>query len=100
MTFYKYLAPARIDVLTHRKVRFTQPGDFDDPFEFRPRIREVASDAEVQAYVEEHFEGLVEDELAKYGGLVKLLPQTELRDLLIQQKAMLPALFRLLEPTA
>ncbi len=100
MILYKYLQPARVDILKHRRIRFTQPGDFNDPFEFRPKIREVASDAEVQAYVEEHFEQLVEEELAKYGALVQSLPQAELRGLLTKQKAMLPALFRLLEPAA
>jgi DUF2971 family protein len=100
MILYKYLQPARVDLLKHSRIRFTQPGDFNDPFEFRPRIREVASDAEVQAYVEEHFEQLVDEELAKYGALVQLLPQTDLRGLPTKQKAMLPALFRLLEPAA
>lgn len=100
MILYKYLQPVRLDVLKHRRIRFTQPGDFNDPFEFRPRIREVASDAEVRAYVEEHFEQLVDEELAKYGALTQLLPQADLRSLLVKQKAMLPALFRLLEPAA
>lgn len=100
MILYKYLQPARVYLLQHRRIRFTQPGDFNDPFEFRPIIREVASDAQVHKYVEEHFEQLVEEELAKYGALVQALPQAELRRLLIQQKGMLPALFRLLEPAA
>jgi hypothetical protein len=100
MILYKYLQPARLDVLKHRRIRFTQPGDFNDPFEFRPRIKEVASDAEVQTYVEANFERLVEDELAKYGALTQLLPKAQLRDLLLKQKAMLPTLFQLLEPAA
>jgi Protein of unknown function (DUF2971) len=100
MILYKYLQPPRVDLLKHKRIRFTQPGDFNDPFEFRPKIREVASDAEVQAYVGEHFEQLVDEELAKYGALVQFLPQADLRDLLTKQKVMLPALFRLLEPAA
>src|SRR5947207_1139944 len=54
MILYKYLRPARVDVLKHRRIRFTQPGDFNDPFEFRPKIRELASDAKLQEDVEEH----------------------------------------------
>jgi hypothetical protein len=101
MILYKYLQPVRLDVLEHRSIRFTQPGDFNDPFEFRPRIREVASDAEVRAYVEEHFEQLVDEELAKYGALAKLLSQVDLRGMLLKQKALLiPAMFQLLEPAA
>ena len=61
MILYKYLQPARVDVLLHIQIRFTQPGDFNDPFEFRPNICALASNDEVQAYVEEHFEQLVEE---------------------------------------
>jgi hypothetical protein len=42
MILYKYLHPDRIDVLTQKMVRFTQPGDFNDPFEFRPYIQSAA----------------------------------------------------------
>jgi len=33
---YKYVVPARIDVLLSRKIRFTQGCFLNDPFEFRP----------------------------------------------------------------
>lgn len=98
MILYKYLPAARLDVLEHKRIRFTQPGDFNDPFEFRPQIQESASDAQVQKYVENNYERLVEEELAKYGALVQLLPQAMLKELLLKQKAMLPQVFRLLEP--
>ncbi len=72
MILYKYLRPARVDVLKHRRIRFTQPGDFNDPFEFRPKIRELASDAKLQEDVEEHFEQLIDDQLAKYGAITQV----------------------------
>src|SRR6266568_3737553 len=100
MILYKYLQPARVDILKHRRIRFTQPGAFNDPFEFRPKIREVGSDAEVQAYVEEHFEQLIDEKLAKYGAITQFLPQADLKGLLAKQKPVLPALFRLLAPAA
>jgi hypothetical protein len=100
MILYKYLQPARVDVLKHRRIRFTQPGDFNDPFEFRPKIRELASDAEAQAYVEEHFEQLIDQDLAKYGALTQFLGQADLKALLAKQKPLLPTLFGLLEPAA
>jgi Protein of unknown function (DUF2971) len=100
MILYKYLQPARVDVLKHKRIRFTQPGDFNDPFEFRPKIRELASDAEVRGVEEERFEQLIDDELTKYGALTQFLPQPELKRLLAKQKPLLPALFRLLEPAA
>jgi len=98
MILYKYLPPARSDVLQHKKVRLTQPGDFNDPFEFRPQIQSAASADNVRAYVEEHFETLVDQELAKYGALTGLVAGTNVRELLLKQKAMLPELFRLLQP--
>ena len=73
MILYKYPPPDWLDVLEHKKVRFTQPGDFNDPFEFRPQIQAAVSDKEVQTYVENNFERLVEQELAQYGTLTQLI---------------------------
>jgi hypothetical protein len=98
MIIYKYLQPARIDVLRNRSIRFTQPAGFNDPFEFRPCIQALASDDELRSHVEKHFEHLVNEELAKYGTLIDFLPQDELRSLLLKGKASLPTLFRFLEP--
>lgn len=95
MILYKYLPPVRSDVLRHRTVRFTQPGDFNDPFEFRPRIQSAASDDEMRAYVEEHFDTLVDQEL---GALARLVAGTNVREALLKQKARIPELFRLLQP--
>jgi hypothetical protein len=36
MIVYKYLDPARIDVLEQGRIRFTQPGALNDPFETLP----------------------------------------------------------------
>jgi hypothetical protein len=98
MILYKYLQPGRVDVLKNRNIRFTQPGDFNDPFEFRPQIQAAASDEQVRTYVENNFDQLVEQELDKYGALTQLVPQATMRELLRTQKARLPELFRLLEP--
>lgn len=98
MILYKYLSPSRLDLLEQRNVRFTQPGNFNDPFEFRPRIQSAASDQEVRTYVGKNFERLVEQELDKYGSLTQLIPRATLQDLLLSQKARLPELYRLLEP--
>jgi hypothetical protein len=40
MILYKYFPPARIDVLRRKAIRFTQPAEFNDPFEFNPQICE------------------------------------------------------------
>lgn len=38
---YKYACPARVDVLRERRIRFTNPTAFNDPFECRPYFRSV-----------------------------------------------------------
>ncbi|MEN9574645.1 MAG: hypothetical protein RL514_2500 [Verrucomicrobiota bacterium] len=100
MVLYKCLQQDRLDVLERRRIRFTQPGDFNDPFEFRPFIERVATDEGLRKYVGDNFERLVDEELAKYGALVSFVPQAPLKALLQSQKARLPELFRLLESEA
>jgi hypothetical protein len=98
LILYKYLQPSRLDVLKHRRIRFTQPGDFNDPFEFRPRIAAAASESEVRQYVESNFEHLLDEELAKYSALSGIVPKAMLRELLLAQKDQLPLLFGMLGP--
>jgi hypothetical protein len=43
---FKYLAPSRIGVLSDRLIRYTPLGAFNDPFEGRPEIKELASQEE------------------------------------------------------
>lgn len=98
MTLYKYLQPARLDVLEHKRIRFTQPGEFNDPFEFRPQIRSAASDADVLSFVEKNFDRLVDEELAKYGALVTPDVQRRLKELLPLNKTGVLEQFRRLQP--
>jgi hypothetical protein len=39
MSLYKYVPPERLDILKNLRVRFTQPGAQNDPFEFQPLVR-------------------------------------------------------------
>jgi Protein of unknown function (DUF2971) len=48
-TLFKYLPPARIDVLEKSLIRFTQPGDLNDPFEFRSLFRNVVTEEELSS---------------------------------------------------
>ncbi len=98
MILYKYLPAVRVDVLRRRTVRFTQPGDFNDPFEFRPKIQAVASSDDVRGHVEEHFDTLFDEELAKYGSLIPPSVQANLREIMSNQKSVFPGLFQLLQP--
>ena len=43
MSLYKYLSPERLDVLQNLRVRFTQPGEQNDPFELRPVVNRFRS---------------------------------------------------------
>jgi len=95
MILYKYLQPVRLDVLRHRRIRFTQPGDFNDPFEFRPQI-EAATD-DVRAYVEDNFEVLVDQLLERFHALTPILTDANVRNLLLSLKPMLPEVFRMVQ---
>jgi len=43
MRLYKYVPPERLDVLRNLRIRFTQPGAQNDPFEFQPLIARFRS---------------------------------------------------------
>lgn len=38
MSLYKYISPERLDVIRNLRIRFTQPGAQNDPFELRPIV--------------------------------------------------------------
>ena len=98
MILYKYLTPARLDVLERRRIRFTQPAAFNDPFEFKPYIESAASQAHLQEYVEQNFDEILRRELKEYPILSTLLPGESAVDLLRPLKSSIPTLFQLLEP--
>jgi hypothetical protein len=98
MVLYKYLPPVRLDVLEKKRIRFTQPGAFNDPFEFRPCIQSAVAQAHVREYVEANFEQLVDQELAQYPLLSQFLPDALIKELLHPLKSKLPELYQLLEP--
>ncbi len=62
MILYKYLSQERLDVLLNCKIRFTQYGDFNDPFELNPNINKLAEEDEIRKLVKKDFVQLIEDE--------------------------------------
>jgi hypothetical protein len=50
---YINISPPRLDVLEHRRIRFTQPAAFNDPFEFKPYIESAASQEHLRECVEQ-----------------------------------------------
>jgi hypothetical protein len=69
MTLYKYLPSARIDVLTHRRIRFSPPRDLNDWWEARPivraNLRSVRRRAQREFGNSEHWSSKV-DEFARF----------------------------------
>jgi Protein of unknown function (DUF2971) len=98
MILYKYLTPARLDVLDRRRIRFTQPAAFNDPFEFKPYIESAASQEHLRDQVEQNFDEILRRELKEYPILNRLLPGESAVDLLRPFKSSIPGLFQMLEP--
>jgi len=94
MLLYKYLGPDRADVLKARRIRFTQPGDLNDPTEFAPAIQAVASDEIVRDYTDQNLESFIEQELAKYGPLAQFIPQHLKKQVIKMAKEQVPIWFR------
>jgi hypothetical protein len=98
MLLYKYLHPDRVSILKERQIRFTQPGDFNDLFEFRPGIQSAMHNKEMHNYVAANFEPLLDDELAKNGALLEFMPIQAWKQLFLAQKSRLPELIEMLQP--
>lgn len=65
MILYKYLSQTRIDVIEKNMIRFTQYGDFNDPFELNPNIDKLAEEDEIKNLVGKNFAKLIEEEYDK-----------------------------------
>lgn len=65
MILYKYLPPTRIHTIQKCLIRFTQYGDFNDPFELNPNIDKLAEESEIRALVSRNFVKIVEEEYDK-----------------------------------
>jgi Protein of unknown function (DUF2971) len=51
-SLFKYISSERISLLTDGLIRFTQPGDLNDPFEIRPILARIGSNAEIARQLE------------------------------------------------
>lgn len=65
LKYYKYIEPARIDILANGLIRFTQPALFNDPFEMSPFISAIATDAEIDEMFHSQHEPHVHKEYMK-----------------------------------
>lgn len=63
MYIYKYLHEDRIeDILEHNLLRFTQPKEFNDPFELRPLLKFVSDESILNNDIESNFESTIKKE--------------------------------------
>lgn len=59
---YKYANFDRLDILENQQIRFTQPDAFNDPFEMAPAMTGLATDQEIDAYIEANFDTILRTE--------------------------------------
>ncbi len=72
MSLYKYVSPERLDIIRNLRIRFTQPGAQNDPFELRPvvdrfRRPEVARQALSRPFSEEWDQQFSDKILKQFG---------------------------------
>jgi hypothetical protein len=65
MNLYKYLPPSIINVIQDCSIRFTQYGDFNDPFELNPNIDKLAEEGEIREIVDRDIVRIIEEEYDK-----------------------------------
>lgn len=70
MRLFKYLTPARIDVLQHHKIRFTQPQALNDPFELKPNIIALAKDEELLDGFDDQFPKIIAEEYEPFRNII------------------------------
>jgi len=66
MILYKYLSPDRIDVLSKLKIRFTQFGAMNDPFEVSINIDKISEQTNIYELTKKDFRSLIDEGYEKY----------------------------------
>lgn len=61
MILFKYLGPDRVDVLEQGLIRFTQPKNFNDPFESLPFVDSLLRKKEIDKYLKWAFKQIAAD---------------------------------------
>jgi hypothetical protein len=96
MSLYKYVPPERLDVLRNLRIRFTQPGVQNDPFELRPFVDGFSSPAETAKALHEQLEQQLPAALAKFPKPFAAVAEVILAD---RKSAMLADAAKLVERT-
>lgn len=98
MILYKYLSPVRISCIQKQLIRFTQYGDFNDPFELNPNINKLAEEDEIRALVGRDFVKLVEEEYHKNPLISAFISKDSFINLAITQEESIKKLVVGIEP--
>lgn len=92
MSYFKYLPPARIDILSNLAIRFTPPSDFNDPFDGNQAVTFVTDKSFVEEMLQRARETLPQlrkspEDAAQFSEFVRYLvanPNDEYRRLCAQ----------------
>lgn len=77
MILYKYLSSERIDVLSDLKIRYTQYGAFNDPFELNPNIHKLTEKTNIYDLTKKDFKTLIEDTYEQYPVVHSLISKND-----------------------
>lgn len=98
MILYKYLTSDRIDVFCNCKIRYTQLGDFNDPYELNPNIDKIAEKEEIIKLTQTNLEKLVEEEYEKHPIVHTLVSKADFLKLVKSQENLVLQSMTALEP--
>lgn len=99
MVLYKYCSPDRVDVVQKSRIRFTPPGCFNDPFEFRPALKTIASTEQLRDFVDKDGDKQLDESIAKLGPRKMLITPSQFESLRRATKANFIPFLRALEPS-
>lgn len=92
MILYKYVAEERIDILENSKIRFSQPGVLNDPFEVKPRFHQLSDDNEI---IDSFYEGIPNALIDEYKKLpVGIRKQVSIKNFMELAKKEMPEYFK------
>lgn len=77
MILYKYLSSERINVLSELKIRYTQYGAFNDPFELNPNINKLTEKANIYDLTKKDFKTLIEETYEQYPVVHPLISKSD-----------------------
>ncbi|HRE04617.1 MAG TPA: DUF2971 domain-containing protein [Opitutaceae bacterium] len=98
MVLYKYFPPDRVDTLQNCRIRFTPPGSFNDPFEFRPALKNIASDDQLREFLQREADVMIDREIERLEPLKPKVSPFELQAMRVSFKKNFGPTFRALEP--